>query len=145
MPEILTNRIIPVFLFVMAIAVAANLILTPVYHDGSDNYAIWKIMNWPMAVGVAIVMIVSFIRHRAAKRMDPDSMASLRGSLVFYGAIVLTMLFYWNWIWTLNPDSETGLAVNSHMIHFPLTDALFTVLGLSTAKYLWGEGKQAIG
>ena len=141
MPEILTNRIIPVFLFVMAIAVAVNLILTPVYHDGSDNYAIWKIMNWPMAAGVVVVMIASFIRYRAAKQVDADSMGSLRASLVFYGAITLTMLFFWNWIWTLNPDSETGLAVNSHMIHFPLTDALFTVIGLSTAKHLWGEGK----
>ena len=140
MPTILVNRIIPAFLFVMAIAVAANLILTPVYHDGSDNYVIWKIMNWPMAVGVAIAMIVSYVRYRAAKRGDADSMGSLRASLVFYGAIVLTMIFYWNWIWTLNPDSETGLAVNSHMIHFPLADALFTVIGLSTAKYLWKDG-----
>ena len=139
MPTILVNRIIPVFLFVMAIAVAANLILTPVYHDGSDNYVIWKIMNWPMAVGVAIAMIVSYVRYMAAKRMDADSMGSLRASMVFYGAIVLTMIFYWNWIWTLNPDSETGLAVNSHMIHFPLADALFTVIGLSTAKYLWKD------
>lgn len=140
MPMILVNRVIPAFLFVMAIAVAANLILTPVYHDGSDDYVIWKIMNWPMAVGVAIAMIVSYIRYRAAKRGDADSMGALRASLVFYGAIVLTMIFFWNWIWTLNPDSETGLAVNSHMIHFPLTDALFTVIGLSTAKYLWRDG-----
>ena len=137
MPNILVNRIIPVFLFVMAIAVALNLILTPVYHDGSDNYAIWKIMNWPMAVGVAIALIAGYIRYRAAKREDPDSMKSLRATLVFYGAIVLAIIFYWNWIWTLNPDSETGLAVTSHMVHFPLANALYTVIGLSMAKYLW--------
>ena len=139
MSNMLVNRIIPVFLFVMAVAVGLNLILTPVYHDGSDNYAIWKIMNWPMAVGVAIALITSCVRCRAAKRKDPDSMGSLRASLVFYGAIVLAIIFYWNWIWTLNPDSETGLAVTSHMVHFPLADALFTVIGLSTAKYLWHD------
>ena len=88
MSNMLVNRIIPVFLFVMAVAVGLNLILTPVYHDGSDNYAIWKIMNWPMAVGVAIALIAGYIRYRAAKREDADSMKSLRATLVFYGAIV---------------------------------------------------------
>ena len=141
MPTILLNRLIPVFLFVMAIVVGANLILTPVYHDGADTYPVWVIINWPMAAGVVIAMIASFIRYRAAKRTNPDSMASLRASLVFYGAIVLTIIFYWNWIWTLNPDSETGLAVNSHVIHFPLADALFTVIGISTAQYLWHDAE----
>ena len=139
MPNLLVNRIIPVFLLVMAVAVGLNLILTPVYHDGSADYVVWKIMNWPMAVGVAIALIAGYIRYRAAKREGPDSMKSLRATLVFYGAIVLAIIFYWNWIWTLNPDSETGLAVTSHMIYFPLADALYTVLGLSTAKYLWHD------
>ena len=137
MSMILVNRIVPAFLFIMAIAVAANLILTPVYHDGSENYAVWKIMNWPMAVGVAIALIASCIRYKTGKQGDSNSMGSLRATLVFYGAIVLTMIFFWNWIWTLNPSSETGEAVTSHMIHFPLTNALFTIIGLSTAKYLW--------
>ena len=100
----------------------------------------WKALNWPMAVGVVIVLIASCMRQRAAKAEDPNSMRSLRASLVFYGAIVLTMIFFWNWIWTLNPDSETGEgSVISHLVHFPLMDALFTVIGLSTAKYLWND------
>jgi hypothetical protein len=139
MSNMLVNRIIPVFLFVMAVAVGLNLILTPVYHDGSDNYVIWKIMNWPMAVGVAIALIASCVRHRAAKRKDPDSMGSLRASLVFYGAIVLAIIFYWNWIWTLNPDSETGGAVTSHLVYFPIMDALFVALALSVGRRLWRE------
>ena len=139
MPKLLTNRIIPGFLFLTALAVFANLILTPVYHDGSAEYPVWKALNWPMAVGVVMVLIASCMRQRAAKAEDPNSMRSLRASLVFYGAIVLTMIFFWNWIWTLNPDSETGEAVTSHLVHFPLTDALFTVIGFSTAKYLWND------
>ena len=113
MPNLLVNRIIPVFLFVMAVAVGLNLILTPVYHDGSADYVIWKIMNWPMAVGVAIALIAGYIEYRGVKREDPDSMKSLRATLVFCGAIVLAKIYYWNWIWTLNTDSETGEAVSS--------------------------------
>ena len=33
---------------------------------------------------------------------------------------MLTMLFFWEWLWTLNPDSETGEAVTSHMVYFPI-------------------------
>lgn len=141
MSNILVNRVVPALLLLMAIAVFGNLILTPVYHNGSADYPVWDILNWPMAAGVIIAMIAASHRNRAAKAADPDSMRSLRASLVFYGAIVLTMIYFWNWFWTLNPDSETGGAVTSHLVHFPMTDALYTVMGLVTAKYLWREGK----
>ena len=110
MPNLLVNRIIPVFLFVMAVAVALNLILTPVYHDGSADYVVWKIMNWPMAVGVAIALIAGYIRYRAAKREGPDSMKSLRATLVFYGAIVLAIIFYWNWMMDPEPGQRDRLS-----------------------------------
>jgi hypothetical protein len=58
----------------------------------------------------------------------------------WYGTIVLTMLFFWEWFWTLNPDSETGDAVTSHLIYFPIVDSLFVVVALSTGSYLWRDG-----
>ena len=141
MQGLLVNRVIPVFLILMAAAVFFNLILTPVYHDGSDDYAIWKILNWPMALGVLIALIASYVRCRSVSRDEPNSLKSLRASLVLYGAIALAMIYYWEWIWTLNPDSETGLAVTSHMVYFPLADALFTIIAISTGKYLWQDGE----
>ena len=63
----------------------------------------------------------------------------VRVSFAFYGAVVLAMLFFWGWIWTLNPDSETGEAVTSHVIYFPIVDALFVVIALSTGRYLWSD------
>ena len=47
---------------------------------------------------------------------------------MFYGAIVLKILLFWGWFWTLNPESETRLAVTSHLIHFPAVDSLFVIL-----------------
>ena len=63
----------------------------------------------------------------------------LRLNVVYYGAIALTMLFFWEWFWTLNPDSETGEAVTSHMVYFPLVDALYTALAISVGRRLWKE------
>ena len=55
----------------------------------------------------------------------------------WYGTIVLTMLFFWEWFWTLNPDSETGNAAISHTVYFPLVDALYVVIALTTGRELW--------
>ena len=39
------KRVLGVFLVATGIAVALNLILTPVYHDGSAEYPVWKILS----------------------------------------------------------------------------------------------------
>ena len=137
----IVRRVVAVFLIVTGIAVAVHLAVTPLYHDGSEDYTVWAIFNWFMAVGVVIVLLVGIARKRAVDRTEEvDAITALRASIVFYGSIVLAMLFFWEWFWTLNPDSETGLAVNSHMIYFPLVDALYVVLTLMVGRRIWSGG-----
>ena len=130
------KQALAVFLVTTAIVVAANLILTPVYHDGSADYPVWKIVNWFMAAGVIIALVTSCLRRRALGA-EVSTLDYVRVTATYYGAIVLTMLFFWGWIWTLNPDSETGDAVTSHLIYFPTVDALFVVIALATGRHLW--------
>ena len=139
----IVKRVLAAFLVLTAIAVALNLILTPVYHDGSAEYPVWKILNWFMAAGVLVALVVSLLRRRALGKLatenGPGALEYVRTSVAFYGAIVLTMLFFWEWFWTLNPDSETGEAVTSHMVYFPLVDSLYVVLALTTGRHLWND------
>ncbi|MDE2901058.1 MAG: hypothetical protein OXN15_08570 [Chloroflexota bacterium] len=130
----MVNKLVAVYLILTALAVAALLIITPLIHDGSDSYPLWEILNYFMAVGVVIVLVANYICKR---RQDASDQSDLAGSLVFYGAVALTMLFFWEWFWTLNPDSETGNAAISHTVYFPLVDALYTVLALTTGRELW--------
>ena len=136
------NRILAVFLVGTGLAVAALLMATPLYHDGSTDYPAWKVMNWFMAVGVLAVLVVGCLRKRALgdREGGPGTLEYVRVSLVYYGAIVLTMLFFWEWFWTLNPSSETGDAIISHMVCFPFVDALYVVLALSVGRRLWNGG-----
>ena len=136
----IVKRILAAFLVATSVAVALNLILTPVYHDGSPEYSIWKILNWFMAVAVFVALVASYQRRRALGSAKASALEHMRTSLTYYGAIVLTMLFFWEWLWTLNPDSETGEAVTSHMVYFPIVDSLFVVVGLATGRYLWNHG-----
>ena len=94
-----------------------------------------------MAVATFLVLVVSVMRSHALSGRKDDTLAYVRASTVFYGAIVLTILFFWGWFWRLNPESETGLAVTSHLIYFPAVDSLFVVLALSSGRHLWNGGQ----
>ena len=136
----IVRRLLGVFLVVIAIVVAINLMATPLYHDGSEDYPIWKIVNWFMAIGVVVALITNAMRKRAlgARGTDePNVREYLRVNLTYYTTIILTILFFWGWFWTLNPDSETGEAVTSHLVYFPIMDSLFVVVCLATGRYLW--------
>ena len=142
----LVTKIVAAYLVIVGLAVFLNLIATPLYHDGSPDYPIWKILNWFMAVAVLIILVVGFMRKRVLDSAGDEGASTLdhvRGSFVFYGGIVLAMLFFWEWFWTLNPDSETGEAVTSHMVYFPLVDSLFTVLALIVGRRMWSAGDGA--
>ena len=139
----LVTKIVAAYLVIVGLAVFLNLIATPLYHDGSPDYPTWKILNWFMAVAVLIILVVGFMRKRVLDSAGEEGASTLdhvRGSFVFYGGVVLAMLFFWEWFWTLNPDSETGEAVTSHMVYFPLVDALLTVLALIVGKRMWNSG-----
>ena len=136
------KRILAGFLVVVGVVVALNLILTPLYHDGSPEYPLWRIVNWFMAVGVLVALVASFLRRRALGS-EASTLDYLRITVTYYGAIVLTMLFFWEWFWTLNPDSETGDAVTSHLIYFPIMDSLFVVVALATGSHLWNESSDS--
>ena len=47
----MVKRIGGIYLLVTALAVALLLIITPLIHDGSADYPLWKILNWFMAAG----------------------------------------------------------------------------------------------
>ncbi len=131
----MAKRALAVYVVGSGLAAAALLMVTGLIHDGSTDYPIWRIMNWFMVFGVVIMLALSFRRWRGQDA--GGGQGDLGTSLVFYAAIALTMLFFWEWFWTLNPDSETGDAVTSHLIYFPLVDAIYTVVGLDTGRYLW--------
>ena len=133
----IVRKIVAAYLVVTGIVVAVHLAVTPLYHDGSPDYPVWEVVNYFVAVGVVIVLIVGIARKRAIDGHEVDTLTYLRTSFVFYGGIVLASLFFWQWFWQLNPESETGLAVNSHLIYFPVMDLLFTVLALIVGRRMW--------
>ena len=123
-------RLMGLYLLLTAVAVFLNLIATPLYHDGSPDYAVWEVMNYFMALGAIVMLALTFVYKI---RLDPENTDNYTCAIahgLFYACVVLTMLFFWEYFWQINPESETGEAVTSHIIYFPLVDAMYVVLGL---------------
>ena len=136
-------------LFVLSgIAVAVLLMVTPLFHDGSPEYPAWQALNWVMAVMTAVALVIACIgkyKLYTGEQGGAFTLDVIRVNAVFLGAIVLAMWFFWEWFWTLNPSSETGDAVTSHLIYFPLVDALYVVITLTIGGRLWCESRNRTG
>ena len=96
------------YLVLLAAVVAVNFIVTPLYHPGGDEpFTVWEILNWFMAVGMVIALAGSYVEKR---RVDGDGSADLKRYLeanaVFYGAVAVFILFFWNWFSSLSPNNE---------------------------------------
>ncbi len=134
----IVKRLLGMYLLGTGAAVFLNLMLTPLYHDASPDYPVWDVLNWFMAAGTLIALAFSAMRKWSGRDGD-----SLQSNAAFYGAVALTMLFFWQWFWLLNPESETGEAVViSHIAYFPAVDALYTVVAVGVgSRLLRGVGE----
>lgn len=141
MAQILT-RLFGAYLLLTAIAVALLFIITPLIHDGSPEYPYWKIMNYFMALGAPLMLVLTFLYRW---RLDPESTDNYTCAIangLFYGSVVLVMLFFWEYFWLLDTSTESGDAALSHTIYFPLMDAIYVVLGLIIGERLLRYGGQ---
>lgn len=141
MAQIVT-RLFGAYLLLTAIAVALLLMITPLIHDGSPEYPNWTIMNYFMALGVILMVVLTFLYRW---RLDPEQTDNYTCAIangLFYASVVLMMLFYWQYFWLLDTSSETGDAALSHIIYFPLMDAIYVVLGLIIGERLLRTGGQ---
>ncbi len=124
------------YLLLTAAVVFLTFIITPLIHDGSPEYPYWQVINHFMALGALIMLALTFLNRW---RLDPeatDNYTCAIASFLFYGSVILVMLFFWEYFWQLNPESETGDAVTSHIIFFPIVDALYVVFGLIIGERL---------
>ncbi len=141
MAQILT-RLFGAYLLLTGIAVALLLIITPLIHDGSPDYPIWEILNYFMALGAILMVVLTFLYRWQLDPKATDNYTCAIANGLFYGSVVLVMLFFWQYFWLLDTSSETGDAATSHTIYFPLVDAIYVVLGLIIGERLLRSGGQ---
>ena len=118
------QRIGGIFLLVVAVAVAVQTVVEPLYHaskEGQPYSPLWSVLDPLMVVAVAVGVLFAWLRKRAAggggRGSDVVTRAWLAANTWFYGLLAVAILLLWNWFNLLSPR--------------------FTAIGDETASLVW--------
>ena len=131
------------YVFLMAIAVGVHFIITPLYAGIVTDYPIWNVFNWFLAVAYALALILNIYRKillADSEEYATDLRLWLELNIKFWGAILLFILFYWNWFGSWNWVGAEGYGGDLQMWSF-ITPP-FVLLGRSTGLQSWREGSR---
>ncbi len=94
------------YLVLLSVVVAVNFVATPLYHPGGDEpFTVWEILNWFMAAGIVLTVAATYIAKRRADGSD-DLRRYVETNLLFYSAVALLLVFFWNWFSNLSPNNS---------------------------------------
>lgn len=120
-----------IILGLTALAVLFHFVLSPFYEDVIESHEIWNVLNWFMAFGVIVVLVVTYLAKKDVGRED-DTNTYLRVNAGFYAAAALVILFFWNWFNELVVGEGSGS-------YWPLIDALYVILVTRVSIHLWRD------
>ena len=132
----MVKRLAGLYLAVVGAAVAVHFVIDPLIYEwaeGDGTPVLWIILDWLMAVGLAIALWVTFEAKRAADA-GSDLREYLTANAGFYVAAALALLLVWNAVqidWAAGnqtPDSQVWVFID---VVLPL---LFVTLGLRLLK-----------
>lgn len=131
------HRLISVYLALVAVAVAVQFVVFPLYAYDSDGEVmasaldVWHVLDWFMAAGLVLMVVTTY---REKRRHDgegsSDVVAWLRSSFMFYGAVLLALAFVPNWF-----EAAWGYSDNWTIWH--LVDTVLPVMFAVEGHRLW--------
>ena len=117
----------------MAIAVLLHFVLSAFYEDSVNVDSVWYVFNWIMAAGIILALADIYIEKRALGEAEMASRVWVNVAL--YAAVVLAILFAWNWFDDLTVGEEGQSQVR--LIYWAAIDVLFIVLIGTRSVCLW--------
>ena len=140
------QRILAVILVATAIVIAVNWVITPIYHNGSAEYPVWKVLNWFMGFAILVSLIVNFTRKRALRNGEPDSSITreyLEANLAFYASLLLVPWFFASFFtFNLFPGNMPTVAMESADVWWEFIDGLLILVAGTTGCHLWRKASE---
>ena len=133
----LIKKLLAVFLSVVALVVAVHFMFSSFYREFVDTGAIWDVLNWFLAVGLVIALIVSYLHKRVLDRRSEAGAITreyVEVNLIFYVTVVLVLWFFWNWsndLVSVEPQGQTQRNI------WVWINPLFVPIAAATALRLW--------
>ncbi len=127
-------------LALISLAVGIHFVFGSLYGDAVDAVGVWAVLDWFMAAGILVALIVHFTAKRAlGKEGAGDSVTRryLEVNLAFYATVFLSLWFFWNWFDFLTSGDEPQGTTN--LVNWMLIDPLAAVLIGVTSLRLWRD------
>lgn len=125
-----------VILGLTAFAVLFHFVLSPFYEDVVESHDVWNVLNWFMALGVIVALILTYLAKRDVGRED-DTNTYIRVNVGFYAAAALAVLYFWNWFNELVVGGGSEGEVNGN--YWVLIDVLYVILVTRVSIHLWRD------
>ncbi len=143
------KRTLGFVLLATAVVVGINWVITPIHHDGSPQYPVWKVVNWFMAFSVVVALIANIARKRAVGSEGADSPITreyFEANVAFYASLLLAPWFFTNF---LTYDFFTGnipaAGLEAKDVWWEFIDGLFVLVAGSTGCHLWRSAPDSQG
>ena len=125
----------------MAVVVLFHFVLNPFYESAVDPISVWHVLNWVMSLGVIIALALTYMRR---ERVGTDSATTtyICVNAAFYAALVLAILFFWNWFDDLTAGEDGQSPTRGY--YWVVINVTFVVLLGTVSARLWrGGGEDA--
>lgn len=76
---------------------------------------LWAELNYLMTVAIVLGLIFAYLRKRSLEAAGLDRIVTrryLEANILFYGFLLVAMLFFWNWFDRLIDDEPQGIHRN---------------------------------
>ena len=125
-----------VILGLTALAVLFHFVVSPFYEDVIESHDVWNILNWFMAFGVIVVLVVTYLAKKEVGR-DSDTNTYLRVNVGFYAAAALAILYFWNWFNELVVGGGSEGEINGNF--WVVIDVMYVILVARVSMRLWQD------
>ena len=131
-------KMIAVFFWLSATAVALHFVFTPLYENVMDIDEMWGAFNIVMAIAVLGALGIHLYRKLVLDMQGADAGITreyLEANLLVYLSVALSLLFFWNWIddLTIYPDVQSSVRLTL----WSFINPLFVIVAGVTGCYLW--------
>lgn len=135
------QKLLAVFLIGVALLVAVHFVFNSFYRESLDTVEVWSVLDWPMALGLVIALVVHFRRKRALDARAEQGLTReyVEVNVATYGTALVALWFFSNWFNFLNVGMEGESAGN--LVMWVIVDALIVLVLSATASYLWRAGE----
>ena len=134
------NRIGATVLLLVSLAVAIHFVFGSLYAEAVDVIGVWAVLDWLMAAGILIALVVHFTAKQAMDREaagDSVTRRYVEENLIFYATVFIALWFFWNWFDFLTSGDEPQGTTN--LVNWMLIDPLIAVVLGVTSLRLWRD------